>query len=192
MVERYEGSVSLYDLQQVIKKGEQKYQKRLTHTRSLCYADVAGQRVWFVFDRPKKRAVTVLSEEQAIRKVTGTQGLEERKARFLELCDLTGAPVPKVIRRALADDPCDFTSGEHGGEVRFNIRAANDAGVHPDWHVAHVFGHWLADCHQGAKQAQADTVANVIGRMVAALHWRKTPVPKGAKPCPGNLSVCRS
>jgi hypothetical protein len=90
-------------------------------------------------------------------------GFEYRKDLFLKFCDLTGASRPAVIRPALPDDPCDVTNGDGDGEVRLNVEAAREC--EPEWHVAHVFGHWLADLHNSNKYAKSDEVADVIGKM---------------------------
>lgn len=97
------------------------------------------------------------------------KGYEYRRDLFLGLCDITGAPRPAILRPSLPGDPCDTTDGEGGGEVRLNVEAAGDC--EPDWHAAHVFGHWLADLHSGNGYAASDTVADVIAEL--ALAFRK-------------------
>lgn len=94
------------------------------------------------------------------------KGFEYRKDFFLALCDKVGAPRPALIRPSLPEDPCDVTDGDGGGEVRLNVGAAGDC--EPEWHAAHVFGHWLADLHSGNGYARSDEVADAIGEMALA------------------------
>lgn len=96
------------------------------------------------------------------------KGFEYRHNLFLELCHITGTPRPEVLRQSFPGDPCDITDGDLGGEVRLNVEAARDSD--PDWHVAHVFGHWLADLHSGNNYAKSDTVADVIAELVLAFR----------------------
>jgi hypothetical protein len=96
------------------------------------------------------------------------KGFEYRRDLFLELCDITNSPRPAILRPSLPDDPCDTTDGDLGGEVRLNVMAAGDC--EPEWHTAHVFGHWLADLHSGNEYAKSDTVADVMARLVLAFR----------------------
>jgi len=86
------------------------------------------------------------------------KGFEYRKRLFLSLCDKVGAPCPITIRPSLLGEPCD-TTDIGMMEVRFNLTAA--ANCDPEWHVAHVFGHWLADLHMD--ESKSDMVADIIG-----------------------------
>jgi hypothetical protein len=95
------------------------------------------------------------------------KGFEYRRDLFFELCDLTGAPRPDVLCESLPDDPCDFTDTSGKGEVRLNVEAAGDCD--PDWHVAHVFGHWLSD----VEDAKSDMVADIIAKLVLAFRDQK-------------------
>lgn len=92
------------------------------------------------------------------------KGFEYRKDFFLKLCDLTGAPRPSILRPALPCDPCDVTDGDGDGEVRLNVEAAGEC--EPEWHAAHVFGHWLADLHSGNGYARSDEVADAVAELV--------------------------
>lgn len=87
-------------------------------------------------------------------------GFEYRKRLFLSLCDKVGAPRPITIRPSLPEDLCD-TTDINMMEVRLNISAAI---CDPEQHVAHVFGHWLADLH--TDDVRSDEVADIIGNMV--------------------------
>lgn len=99
------------------------------------------------------------------------KGFEYRRDFLLSLCDKVGAPRPALVRPSLPEDPCDVTDGDGGGEVRLNVGAAGEC--EPEWHAAHVFGHWLADLHGGNGHARSDEVADVIGEMALAFRPRK-------------------
>ena len=86
-------------------------------------------------------------------------GYKARVKLFKELCVKYYVPVPE-IGKSLVSDPCDYTAHD---EVRLNIGAA--PGVEPAWHVAHVFGHYLADLHTYSDEA-ADLVADAIAHMI--------------------------
>jgi hypothetical protein len=103
------------------------------------------------------------------------KGFEYRKEFFLRLCDLAGAPRPEILRPSLPGDPCDTTNGDGGGEVRFNIEAAGDC--EPEWHAAHVFGHWLADLHSGNGHAKSDEAADAIAELAMLAIFKEI------KPC---------
>lgn len=80
-----------------------------------------------------------------------------RKATFEALCRRFDLSAPK-IRQALPTDPCDYTSMR---EVRLNLQAAK--GCTPDYHVRHVFGHWLCNLGEGA---ESDKVADLIAALI--------------------------
>jgi hypothetical protein len=90
---------------------------------------------------------------------------ESRAELFEALCHKWKVPVPPV-KRSLPTDPCDFTDEN---EVRLNIEAAGD--THPNWHVAHVFGHYICCLHAYGDEKQGgavlcDQVADAIASMI--------------------------
>jgi len=83
---------------------------------------------------------------------------ERRKEMFCALCRWLDLPVPDVSP-ALATDPCDFTSDT---EVRLNLK---EELVDAEYHVGHVFGHWLCDLHSDGNLKgleSCDQAADVI------------------------------
>lgn len=97
------------------------------------------------------------------------KGFEYRRDFFLSLCDKVGVKRPALIRPSFPEDPCDMTDAGNGGEVRLNVEAAGDC--KPEWHAAHVFGHWLADLH--SDNDRSDEVADMIGEMALAFKPRR-------------------
>lgn len=99
------------------------------------------------------------------------KGFEYRRDLFFELCDLTGVPRPTILCESLPNDPCDFTDASGKGEVRLNVEAAGDCD--PNWHVAHVFGHWLFDWLFEIEDVKSDMVADIIAKLVLSFRDQK-------------------
>lgn len=79
---------------------------------------------------------------------------EDMKEQFESLCHVHMVPVPRVSR-ALATDRCDYTSSR---EVRLNLKQEADR----DYHVRHVFGHYLCDLHEEKPDLVADVIAGLV------------------------------
>jgi len=89
---------------------------------------------------------------------------DEVRDWFIRHCQVWEVPVP-VVGPALESDPCDFTDHR---SVRLNVEAAGD--IKPEWHAAHVFGHYLCCLHAWADETEGETattdlVADTIAKM---------------------------
>jgi hypothetical protein len=70
LVQRYDGSVDMHSLQQLIRLGEFEYVRRQSGTRSLCKAVLGPTSVWFIINRVRRTLITVLSPEMAEEQMT--------------------------------------------------------------------------------------------------------------------------
>ncbi len=80
------------------------------------------------------------------------------KTEFERLFEMYDIPKPKIIRKALPTDPCDYTAPPN--EVRINNLECEEI-----YQARHLFGHYLADLH-AIDDEKSDLVADTIADMI--------------------------
>jgi hypothetical protein len=80
------------------------------------------------------------------------------KNEFERLFEMYDIPKPKIIRKALLTDPCDYTAPPN--EVRINNLECEEI-----YQARHLFGHYLADLH-AIDDEKSDLVADTIADMI--------------------------